>query len=86
MDEINKCPTIIKAGNHMCKKCYGVANDAFTYTDFLFQLTLEGWDSSDKMDVTGVKKAGILYVPFRTLFYFVALSCLRVCIVMCLVS
>jgi hypothetical protein len=23
----NKCPTIIKAGNAMCGKCYGVAND-----------------------------------------------------------
>ena len=65
----NKCPTTIKAGNSMCNKCYGAVNDAYTYTDFLFQLTLEAWDSSDKMDVTGVKKAGILYVPIRTLFF-----------------
>ena len=69
----NKCPTIIKAGNSMCNKCYGAVNDAYTYTDFLFQLTLEAWDSSDQMDVTGVKKAGILYVPIRTLFFFLLL-------------
>jgi hypothetical protein len=45
----------------LCVKCGGVTNDAYSYIDYLFQLTLEGWDIQDKMDITGVKKAGILF-------------------------
>ena len=60
----NKCTTIIKAGNALCGKCGGLNNDAYAYIDYLFQLTLEGWDTQDKMSITGVKKAGIVFVRF----------------------
>jgi hypothetical protein len=71
----NKCTTMIKSGNALCEKCGGVTNDAYSYIDYLFQLTLEGWDTQDKMDITGVKKAGILFAPVGLRLFCFLLLC-----------